>query len=251
MKKILFSIMALVMVIAMAGSAFAYFTDTATSNNNTFTAGTLALNVNANSSADTFSFPLGDLSNFAPGDQTALQPITIVNSGNLNLGWLGYFELSGVTKDMDKAIYIKDAKMTFVAPSGSSWTEPEDHFIVNGTGSGTYGAYYTALAATDPLHVISLRTWNLDNAMGIGGGVQNGAMKPGFSYVLTLQLGMAPEAGNDFQAGTITVDYIVKATQVNAAALSVLDAADARISIADPTAVTAWMNTQISHQNTP
>lgn len=47
MKKILFSVMALVLVIGLVGAgAFAYFSDTETSTGNTFTAGTLDISVN-------------------------------------------------------------------------------------------------------------------------------------------------------------------------------------------------------------
>ena len=47
MRKILFSLMTLVLVVGMVGAgAFAYFNDTETSTGNTFTAGTLDLQVN-------------------------------------------------------------------------------------------------------------------------------------------------------------------------------------------------------------
>ena len=46
MKKILFTVMAVVLCLGLMGAAFAYFSDTETSTGNTFTAGTIDLAVN-------------------------------------------------------------------------------------------------------------------------------------------------------------------------------------------------------------
>ena len=66
MKKILISLMTLVLVVGMVGAgAFAYFSDVETSEDNTFTAGTLDLKVDGND--DPYVVHV-ELSNLKPGD---------------------------------------------------------------------------------------------------------------------------------------------------------------------------------------
>ena len=89
MKKILISLMAMVLVIGLVGAGtMAYFSDTETSTGNTFTAGTLDLNVggeNPNLSPD---FTLGPL---APGDSGTIT-YTLNNVGSID----GYLDLQGI-----------------------------------------------------------------------------------------------------------------------------------------------------------
>lgn len=67
MKKTLFTMMALVLVIGLAGAGtFAYFSDTETSTDNTFTAGTLDLTVNGKNGENVQLF---DVSNLKPTSQ--------------------------------------------------------------------------------------------------------------------------------------------------------------------------------------
>jgi predicted ribosomally synthesized peptide with SipW-like signal peptide len=244
--KIITSLATILVVGAAAvGGTYAWFTSSpVSSNSNTFTSGTLIAGLSDGGSSD--AFDLGTVTNFAPGDETNTATIVIKNNGTLNLGWFGYFNLSGVTKDMDKAIYIKDAQMEFLNPTTGTW-ETTDHFIANGTGSGTYGAYYTTLAASDPMGVISMRTWNNDNAMGAGNGVQIGALKPGYSYKLTVKLAMADAADNTYQGGEMTVNYVVKATQLKAGALNYLGSLDAKI-VDTASNLLTWMEAQIVKQ---
>lgn len=244
--KIIASLATIAVVGAAAvGGTYAWFTSSVESNSQVFASGTLIANLSDGTSMRAFN--LGTVSNFAPGDETNSAALVIKNDGSLNLGWFGYFDVTGVTKDMDKAIYIKDAQMEFLNPTTGTW-EMTDHFIVNGTGSGPYGGYYANLAQNDPMKVISLRTWNNDNAMGAGGGVQMGALKPGYSYRLTVKLAMAEAAGNDYQGGTMPVKYVVKATQLKAAALDKLGLDDNRI-VDTASNLLTWMNQQIAKQN--
>ena len=69
MKKILISVMTLVLVLGLVGAgAFAWFSDTETSEDNTFTAGTLDLTVDGQDDPLVIKFTLTDLK---PGDATA------------------------------------------------------------------------------------------------------------------------------------------------------------------------------------
>ena len=252
MKKILLSVatIALVTVVSVKATS-AFFTDTDTSTGNVLSSGTFEMNVNDNVPGDdTFSINLGDTSAMVPGSSTNLATVTMLNQSSTNLGWFGYFSWTGNPEMADK-IYIKTAKMEFLKPDGvSTWT-PEDDFITNGTGSGAYGAYYTALAGTDPTGKISLTTWNSivkNNMMGTGGGVFTGALKPGYKYRLSIQLGMDTSADNSYQGKSLNLVFNVKSTQVDAGALTSLDTGDSQISIAAPSDIVTWMNTQIASQ---
>ncbi len=69
MKKILISLLSLILVIGLVGlGAFAYFSDTETSSGNVFTAGTLDLRVDGQDDPYVAKFTL---SNLKPGDATA------------------------------------------------------------------------------------------------------------------------------------------------------------------------------------
>lgn len=229
---------------------FAWFTSSATSQNNTFTAGTLKLNENGLSGFTN----LGNIGNIAPGDSTDEVSVVIENTGSLDLAWFGGFRVTpavenGTTK-LAEAIYIKYAKMEFLKEDGSIW-EPADEFIVNGTGSGPYGAFYTQLAQNDPMGVVTLKSFLEANAMGAGPGVQMGALKPGSKYKFTFVLGFAPNAGNEYQADAedinpINISYAVDATQIDLGALEALD--NQHPEYAGLTNHLAWLNVQIAKQ---
>ena len=104
-KKILFSLMTMVLVMDMAGAgAFAYFSDTETSSGNTFTAGTLDLtvtggNLTAPPEGHAWWTPVTNqeavfftLTNIAPGDSGTITYI-VHNVGSLD----GFLDLSGIT----------------------------------------------------------------------------------------------------------------------------------------------------------
>ena len=89
MKKILFSLMAMMLVIALAGAAtLAYFSDTETSTGNTFAAGTLNLTVN-DKDGENVSF---NFSNLKPGSQPKAT-YKINNVGTIN----GYLDIENIS----------------------------------------------------------------------------------------------------------------------------------------------------------
>ena len=220
----------------------AYFTSQSVLGASLLTSGTLDINATQGGSS---VLNLGSVGNMAPGDVTNEVVMDIKNDGSLNAGWVGYFQTGG--DELEGAVYIKEAQMEFLKPDGATTWEPLDHFISNGVGSGLYGAYYTALAATDPYGVITLKTWNTDNAMGAGGGVQMGALKPNHSYRMTFTLGFAPLAGNTYQGKTMSIAYKVLSTQINGDALDSLFLSDPRLNPPGHNHVT-WMNQQIAKQ---
>lgn len=252
MKKLFISALTISVV---AGSVVlatnAYFSDTEVSTNNTFAAGTLQVDVNDNGSVGVFDMNLGTINAMMPGDSTEEVSLLIKNTGTTNFAWFGYFDTANVSNGMDEAIYIKSAKMEFLNPDGMGTWETMDHFIDNGIGFGTYGAYYTGLANSDPFHVVSMRTFNgsTNNMMGAGYGVFMGALKPNYSYKLTFTLGMAPEAGNEYQASSMDLIYRVRATQINGDAIDTLFAGDTRFTGASSGAAhLPWLNAQIAKQ---
>lgn len=90
MKKTLFTMMALVLVIGLAGAGtFAYFSDTETSTGNTFTAGTLDLTVNGQNGQNVQLF---NVSNLVPGNQPTGR-YRINNIGSIN----GYLDIESIS----------------------------------------------------------------------------------------------------------------------------------------------------------
>jgi predicted ribosomally synthesized peptide with SipW-like signal peptide len=215
-KKILASIFVIgILALAMGWGTYSWFSDTETSTSNTFTAGTLDISLGE---SETTEISIG---NMAPGDVTGDWVITITNGGTLNLAWFGDLVVTGGIK-LREAIYIDYAKMEFLP---GPW-EPEDNFIADGRGSGLYPTWYNYLAGLSPFNVVTLK--NFDDNEGMCPGTPYefmGALKPSYSYKLTLRFGFAKDAGNEYQGDAVapvTISFKVDATQVNAAALDAL-----------------------------
>jgi predicted ribosomally synthesized peptide with SipW-like signal peptide len=244
-KKIILSLSVIGIAAASAiGGTVAYFSYTGTSVGNTFTAGTLKLD---GSGID--SFNLGVIPPMAPGEKTGNAVITIKNTGTIPLAWFGDLVVSGNDK-LKEAIYIDSATMEFLSyygvPNASGWPEPTDNFITNGTGSGSYPTWYNTMASSSPFKVNTLSVFDGNNGMGVAPYEFMGALKPGYSYRLTLKFGFAPGAGNEYQGiGSLTVSFKADATQVNAEAISKINSSWAA------SALVTWMNTQLSNQVTP
>ena len=241
-RKVLVSLLVIAVVAGLVGAAtMAYFSDVETSEANTFTAGTLNLD-----GPGFDSFDLGPIvGNMAPGDLTGQAVITIENTGSLPLAWFGDWVITGGTL-LREAIYIDYAQMEFLAPAGGTWTEPDDNFILNGRGSGPYPDWFNYLAGLSKFDVVSLDVWDGNNGMGTTPYEHMGALKPGFSYKLTVGFGFAAGAGNEYQGDVtnpVTIELKVDATQVNAGALNALQPG---LSIHLP-----WMNTQLANQTVP
>jgi predicted ribosomally synthesized peptide with SipW-like signal peptide len=256
------SIFLVVAIEAVAGYAtWSYFTDSATSNDNTFSSGTLSITNTELTTATTVTIP-----NMAPGDVSAPFSVIIRNDGTINLGWLGDWQFSAANTQSEalyNALYIADAKMEFLAPNGTtSWlddatsgyepgggaatdTNGIDHFIANGTGSGPYSPFFTSLANASMFNVVNFNSFNNNGGMLPGSVYEHaGALKPGYSYKLTVRFGMAPLAGNEYQnLGPITAKLQVNATQIIDAALQAQG-----VPAASAPGTVTWMNAQIADQ---
>jgi hypothetical protein len=185
----------------------------------------------------------------APGDVTGEYSVIIRNDGSINLAWLGDWQFSGSNALMN-ALYIDYAKMEFLSPTLSDWcsdgtsgyeADGSDIFILNGVGNGPYPAWYNALAAASTFGVVSFNKWN-DNGGMVPGSVYEhaGALKPGYSYKLTVKFGLAPGAGNEYQnLGPVTAKLKIDATQIVAAAITPYTGGWADIT---------WLNNQIADQ---
>lgn len=232
-----------VMAIGLLGSG-AWFTDQATSNTASISSGTLSID-----DAQVSTLTIGTVSNMAPGDVTGNAEIVIKNNGTLNLVWFGDLAASGDTT-LKSAVYIDYAKMEFLTPSGANWqAEGPDNFITDGLGSGLYPGEFNRLAALSPFGVNTLSVFDENNGMGVGPYEFNGALKPGYSYKLTLRFGMAPGANNDYQTkGPMNITFTVKATQITSGAITAAIPAGYSWSVSS---LLPWLNAQIADQTEP
>jgi len=244
-KKIILTLMGMVAVSTLAvGVTIAYFTYSKTSDQQTIASGTLSLD-----DAGISSFVLGDVAgHMAPGETTEPVVITIKNDGDMPLMWFGDLIANG-DGWLKEAIYIDNAKMEFVDQNGvagiGNWLEPTDNFITDGRGSGSFPTWYNTLADLPTSHfgVDSLNVFDGNNGMGDAPYEFMGALKPGYSYRLTLKFGFAGAAGNEYQGrGPLNLSFKVDATQVKAAAIHAVN------SSWDASYFESWANTQISHQ---
>jgi len=250
MKKILMSLVTVALMASVTVAATrAWFSSTQTISGNTLSSGTLTIGLTGNEAETQQTFDLGEVGNMEPGDITETAVIEIENTGSLNLLWFGYFNFGGNQEMLDK-VYIEEAKMEFLNPTGGTW-QTEDQFIAAGVGSGSYPTYYNQLAAADPIGKISLRTWNNANAMGAGGGVQIGALKPDYKYRMSFKLGFDESADNYYQGKSLSMSYTTVATQVNKEAMVELQNGNTRL-LDNPflwgTSPNEWFVNQISKQ---
>lgn len=224
-SKIFMSMLSIALIAALVGGAtMAWFTDTDNAGTVTMTAGILDIDVT--DGLTTFSELDLPLDHMNPGDVYTPFEINIVNQGTKNLAWFGNwtFTPAGNNDILLDAIYIDSMKMEFKSPgAGADW-ETADQFITAGVGSGTYPDWFNTLAANSVFNKVSLRQWN-DNAGMVPGSVfeHMGALKPGYSYKLTVAFGFASQADNNYQgnlAQPITVGFNVVATQVKAEAIN-------------------------------
>ncbi len=239
-----------VMVIGTLGSG-AWFTDTATNSTGTITSGTLNID---GESVNTQT--IGTIVNMAPGDRTGEAVIIIKNIGTLPLAWFGNLVIETDPEDaaLKDAIYIDYAKMEFLAPSGDNWQgsggpkDGPDNFILKGFGSGPYPDWYNTLAAKGPFPVISLSDFDGTTAMGVAPYEFNGALKPDYSYKLTLKFGFYDLADNTYQGmGPMNISLVVNATQIKKEAIEAIEGYNAW---AMPNLMT-WLDAQIADQVEP
>jgi predicted ribosomally synthesized peptide with SipW-like signal peptide len=156
MKKVLFSILAVVLAIGLMGSAFAYFTDVEKSTGNTMTAGTLDIQIadddenytNGGVSA-TFSSPPG----LAPGDTFITEALWINNVGTIDISevyarFAGLSEFPGVETDAETALTATTEISKYLilqsyeeSADGSTWAM-EDFANDNGVNANAYLDYW-------------------------------------------------------------------------------------------------------------
>jgi hypothetical protein len=208
MKKLWKPALLLAAVAIMAYGAIssgAWFTDTATTQTSTIKAGTLSLD-NSEIVMDVIT-----INDMVPGDKSEPVEIVIKNDGTEPLAWFGDMQIS--ESILKNAVYIEDAKMEFFRPDGSSW-EPTDNFIKNGMGYTSNGANTFA----------TLAAFNNNPGMAPQTPYEfMGALKPGYSYKLTLVFGFDKAAGNEYQnAGPITIKIKYDATQIDVDAMNAL-----------------------------
>lgn len=228
-----------VMAIGTLGSG-AWFSDSATSAPTVISSGTLSID-----DAKLSTVTIANITNMAPGDITTTAEIVIENNGNLNLAWFGNLIISdSVLKDV---IYIEDAEMQFLSPTGANWqssgdplkTGP-DHFIKDGKGFGPYPTVWGG-----PENLATLAVFDGNPSMVPSTPYEfMGALKPGYKYRLTLRFGFYELAGNEYQnKGPMTISLKVDAAQINTEALNALY----------PTLSNhlTWLNDQIGDQIEP
>lgn len=237
MKRITLTVLSLILIIGILGAGtYAWFSANAATATATLSAGTLAL-----SGEGFVSFDFGEIT-LAPGDVTEEKSIIIENAGDLPLAWFGDWEFTGGTK-LREALYIEYAKMEFLRPDGTSW-EPEDNFIAGGKGAGSYPGWYNTLASQSTFGLVTFNVWDGNNGMGSAPYEHMGALKPGYSYKLTVKFGFAPDAGNEYQGDKVSpvnVQFRVDATQVTAGALDAVQAGFGAKHL-------SWMDAQLAKQ---
>lgn len=193
MKKLLYLILTLLVVVGMAGAGtFAYFSDTETSSGNTFTMGTLDFTIYDPPAAGHQVF---NISNMAPGD-VKTGYIAVVNDGTLNCRWRAYLTGwdSGTLDD------VLDVKVT-LHPTGYDYT-------------ALTGAGYTIAGPSDLL----ITDWTAITNLGDGNTIllwdtPAGPFEPKWAGVYKLEVRMRETAGNTYQGATFTGDLNFSAAQ--------------------------------------
>jgi len=134
MKKLLFSLIAVITVIGLVGGAFAYFTDVENSNDNVITAGTLDMQIQDNDEGPldgavvaSFNSPSG----LAPGQEFTTDPVTFSNVGSIDIRYIfGKFDVTSVTEPgMAQQIVLKSYAQK---SSNGAWVGADDETLVDG-----------------------------------------------------------------------------------------------------------------------
>lgn len=197
-KRALFSsIVALMLCFSMLlGTTFAWFTDTVTSSGNKIVAGTLDVELILHTATGDFNISEDSRPIFGPGSiaqnnasETLWEPgktqtvyLSIKNNGSLNLKYKVALEVTGITKNLNKAMkYIITPDATIDAPVAKA-----------------------DLNWTAGLTVVS----------GNNVAVEDVELTSGAEHFFALSVHMDEEAGNEYQNGSITFDLKVLAGQL-------------------------------------
>jgi spore coat-associated protein N len=202
-KKILFGVMTLVIVLGLVGGgAFAAFSDSETSTGNIFTAGTLDLELSGTYGSSADSLPV-ELNNMAPGDSTAIT-FNMHNAGTIagDLSFsISYIEADGtepadvgLAQNIDADTFAKGllllSPVTYTPAGGAAqnlWTQLKNEIGGLDGAAGNLSIYDLAHAGSLPMGEVLT-----------AGGTA--------SVVLTVQLDSVI-AGNSFQGDGIAVTF--------------------------------------------
>jgi predicted ribosomally synthesized peptide with SipW-like signal peptide len=233
MKKILFSLMAVVLVLGLMGGAFAYFTDVETSTGNTFTAGTLDMQIQDNDQGPTdipvslsFSSPDG----LAPGDQFTTDPVIFTNVGSIDIRYIfAKFDVTSVTEPgMAQQIVLRSYGEW---SSNGAWVAADDENI-DGDGywvedlSGANANEYLNFWTLSPDGSISLSDLNAGTPAGTSQKTgmwffdsqvtSNSPLPVGGTAQLRFTFEFLPTATNEYQGDSVTFDVSFVGAQTDA-----------------------------------
>jgi predicted ribosomally synthesized peptide with SipW-like signal peptide len=228
-KKILFSLMTMVLVVGLVGAgAFAYFSDSETSSNNQYTAGTMDLEVNDENPWASAIWTSPD--SVAPGDPEEVTILKLENLGTTGALYVvvrgidltqidnGYNEAegSGSSNNIADYIYLSTIGYTESTSGTDTWIESSGYFDenLNWVSSGML-AWYETVYGSSPL---KLSDFVDSYAMVFWiGAWESGTdyLPPSEAFDQKVKLGFLfdPEAGNDYQSDRATFKIRVEAYQ--------------------------------------
>jgi len=199
MKKILFMVVGILLVIGLAGAGtWAYFSDTETSTGNTFIAGTLDFNIIDPVATGHQVFTV---TNMKPGD-TETGYLVVTNDGSLDMKWRAWLD-EDTTGILDEVLEVRWT----INPTGYSGVDltgytsagPADGLIMDWTSiSDLTGQTTTKMLWASPT----------DNPA--GGAV---AFEPAWAAVYKMDVRMVTTAGDIYQGTTYTGVLNFYATQ--------------------------------------
>jgi predicted ribosomally synthesized peptide with SipW-like signal peptide len=212
MKKLLFTLMAVVLCLGLVGGAFAYFSDTETSINNTFTTGTLDLVLSndyvnwANGVSGTWNSPAG----WAPGENY---------TATIYLGNTGSVDAMAVYTDWDWS-------------SVAGYTDLANWIQVTGIWDSTDGYSFNAIPPPPGVDITpfdgkislyELASWSERNSTTWPGdiwtagypaaGTDPAIAANGGTLGIRFQFKLMEAAGNDLQGKSLAINVVFTATQ--------------------------------------
>lgn len=203
MRKILFSLMTLVLVVGLVGGgAFAYFSDTETSTGNTFTAGTLDLQFDVD--------PDGDIDNW----QDWVPNYALIYTEEINNMKPGdwEFDILGIKNDgtVDGVVSIE---FTNVVDLPGTTPEPEEIFNPD---LGELGAnvLFTIYYSNDSTSVPAAVTQQSLNALDATGKILLGDLDAGQWHNIWISFEILSTVGNDIMDDNVTFDVVFSLDQV-------------------------------------
>jgi len=221
-KKILITVMAVVLCLGLMGAAFAYFSDTETSSGNTFTAGTLDLVLSDDDETDLDGVTATWVSpaHWAPGDTVEatlrIKNIGSIGSVNLFLKPTELVEVDGDTPEPEPAgvdniadwINVTNFQITFKDTASGT------PFLTYGNWAGDSGwmsqSPWSPWSTAPPLtlrefHNTPYKVWIFGSSRSDDALEANGAD----TIELTMTFEFEPTAPNDYQGDQCTMTFRV------------------------------------------